>query len=352
MATLRRKSSNRIRTRCFIISDTHGMQLPVDIHTSVDVAIHCGDLTQHSKLDEFQAAIDLMEKISAPLKIVIAGNHDFSLDIPQSRNKGILFIDEGSHQFSLQNGALLSMYVSPYTPSTASSGEWGFQYSGIHSFEIDSGIDIVVTHGPPHGIMDMSPEKKRIGCPQLFAAVAKAQPRIHCFGHAHDGWGAKMVTWRSHISETPSHFTDIDNDKSYVIENMISIKGSKFESAEERKAREERIAGYRKLGYCEQNHSTDKLAQLGHGKTLFVNAAVQGNDSLNQLPWVVDIELPSYRLPRTLISKLFHHSAMSAVTKFCGSDINPALLTSVSGDSDKDVNKSLTDDVDEISTRR
>ncbi|KKP00954.1 hypothetical protein THAR02_06926 [Trichoderma harzianum] len=325
MATKERIPACRIRTRCLIISDTHGMQLPVDIHTPVDVAIHCGDLTQHSRLDEFQSAIELIEKLNAPLKIVIAGNHDFSLDIPvfkqkileanrlslepldnvtirkeygdygtarqmlqESRKKGIIFVDEGSHRFSLQNGALLSIYASPYTPSTASSSGWGFQYSGIHNFEIENGIDIVVTHGPPQGIMDLSAERKRIGCPQLFAAVAKAQPRIHCFGHAHDGWGAKMVAWRPQISDMPSHFTDIDNDKSYVIENMISLNGSKFESAEEMKAREDRMNGCNERGYCEQE-CTDYNTL---GMTLFVNAAVSGNNGSNQLPWVVDIELP------------------------------------------------------------
>ncbi|KAL6817649.1 Metallo-dependent phosphatase-like protein [Trichoderma camerunense] len=210
MATKERIPACRIRTRCLIISDTHGMQLPVDIQTPVDVAIHCGDLTQHSRLDEFQSAIELIEKLNAPLKIVIAGNHDFSLDIPifkqkileanrlslepldnvtirkeygdygtarqmlqESRKKGIIFVDEGSHRFSLQNGALLRIYASPYTPSTASSSGWGFQYSGIHNFEIENGIDIVVTHGPPQGIMDLSAERKRIGCPQLLRLSQK-----------------------------------------------------------------------------------------------------------------------------------------------------------------------------------
>lgn len=307
------------------------MQLPVEINTPVDVAIHCGDLTQHSKLNEFRSAVHLVEKINAPIKIVIAGNHDFSLDTPvfkqkiseanrlasepldndlvkrefgnygaareillQPRDKDIVFLDEGSHQFYLQNGALLNIYASPYTPSTISASEWGFQYSGVHDFNISSGIDIVVTHGPPHGIMDISTEKKRIGCPQLFAAVAKAQPRIHCFGHAHDGWGAKLVTWRSQISDTPSHFTDIDNDKSYVIKNVLSLKESKFESKEESKAREEKVSAHRLRGHCEAGHSGDNMAYLGNGQTLFVNAAVKGHNSLDQLPWVVDIELPAY----------------------------------------------------------
>ncbi|KAM0469854.1 hypothetical protein ACHAPX_010239 [Trichoderma viride] len=305
------------------------MQFPVGVSVHVDVAIHCGDLTQHSKLDEFRAGLSQMDTINAPLKLIIAGNHDFALDIPvfrqkiseasrlqalddalvkkeygdygaarelmnEAKDKGIIFLDEGSHRFCLQNGALFKVYASPYTLSTASSNEWGFQYSGNHSFSIDNEIDIAITHGPPHGMMDMSTERKRIGCPQLFAAVAKAQPRIHCFGHVHEGWGAKLVTWRSQISSTPSHFTDIDNDRSTNIETLSSINGSRFESPDHKETREKRVAEHDLRGYCQVSSSTDNELSLENGKTLFVNASIKGHGNLVQLPWVVDIQLPAY----------------------------------------------------------
>jgi predicted phosphodiesterase len=71
-----------IKTRFLTISDTHGMKLPADMkpQESADVALHCGDLTDHSKLDEFRETIQVRKDIDAPLKLVIAGNHDFSLD--------------------------------------------------------------------------------------------------------------------------------------------------------------------------------------------------------------------------------------------------------------------------------
>ncbi|KAL7811925.1 Metallo-dependent phosphatase-like protein [Trichoderma gracile] len=330
MAPTQHVSSRGIRTKVLIISDTHGLQLPVEVKTPVDVAIHCGDLTQHSKLDEFRAAVQLIESINAPLKVVIAGNHDFSLDTPvfekkiaeainlasepisdalikreygdyetardlllQLRKKNIVFLDEGTHQFDLRNGARLRLYASPYTPASTSSSDWGFQYTGTHDFGITEAIDIAVTHGPPRGVLDISEDKKRIGCPQLFAAVAKAQPRIHCFGHAHDGWGAKLVAWRPAISDSPSHFTDIDNDRSHVIENLASVKGSKFELPEESRARQERIAAHKERGYCKISHFSDQSTSQQGGKTLFINAAVMGQEGLDRLPWVVDTELPA-----------------------------------------------------------
>jgi hypothetical protein len=50
-----------------------------------------------------------------------------------------------------------------------------------------------MTHSPPHGIFDYTGYKKRAGSPSLFAAFAKAKPRVHCFGHIHESWSAKLA---------------------------------------------------------------------------------------------------------------------------------------------------------------
>lgn len=76
--------NRRIKTRFLILSDTHGMDFspssqPVQ---HADVAIHCGDLTNGSSLSEFRTSINLLKNLNAPIKLVIAGNHDFTLDIP------------------------------------------------------------------------------------------------------------------------------------------------------------------------------------------------------------------------------------------------------------------------------
>ena len=128
--------SNLVKTRFLILSDTHGREFRPEETPSqhVDVVVHCGDLTEGSKLDELQASIRLLKNIDAPLKLVIAGNHDFTLDIPIFKQKvkdipppldfelvkdtygdygearqiladaestGIIFLDEGSYEFTL-----------------------------------------------------------------------------------------------------------------------------------------------------------------------------------------------------------------------------------------------------------
>ncbi|KAK1999410.1 calcineurin-like phosphoesterase [Colletotrichum falcatum] len=317
----------QVRTKILILSDTHGMDIPAEINLRepVDVVIHCGDLTETSSLVEYKNTLQLLRKINAPLKLFIAGNHDLSLDPPALRRKvkeaerlsnesfessinkeldeiqslieeakaeKTLYLEEGSHQFVLDNGALMKIYASPFTPSTEG---WAFEYS-THDFNIDSGIDIVITHGPPRGVMDIS-GGKRIGCPQLFRAVAHSQPKIHCFGHVHQGWGAKLIAWKEHLSKTPNHLEDIVNSKSVVLENI----GNRHEPEEVAEARKARLTQYKAQGHCRTSHCADDVDPL-KDRTLFINAANKGGDELDQVPWLVEIDLPAAQWPNAVSS--------------------------------------------------
>ncbi|KAI4852922.1 hypothetical protein E4T44_01170 [Aureobasidium sp. EXF-8845] len=275
-------------TRILVISDTHGAN-PIDAELEpVDLVIHCGDLTQESKLDEYKQVISLLKSLDAPLKLVIAGNHDFTLDTPvykqklteaglepphedevvmgefgetralleSERDAGILFLDEGTHEILLAN---------------------------------DQGVDIVITHGPPEGILDRPANKERAGCPDLFAAIANARPFMHCFGHIHESWGAKKVTWRgTEASETPSHFTDIDNDNSELIESLATLRSGRFDSSEETTVKQQKSLELGKKGY---SYTAPKL--VNGLQTLFVNAAIEGGfEETQRLPWLVEVDLP------------------------------------------------------------
>lgn len=321
-------SQDRLKTKFLIVSDTHSQEFPADLKPlePVDVAIHCGDLTNGSKLEEFRTTLRLIKDLNAPLKLVIAGNHDFTMDTPifegkikeagltleddavkreygvvgeakelfyDAKDDGIVFLDEGTHRFMLANGASMAVYASPYTPSSA---DWGFVYprNQDHRWEIDPETDIVITHGPPHGILDLNDRGQRSGSTCLFAAVARAKPLLHCFGHIHDGWGARLVSWRDPISEKPSHFTDIDNDKSVVLEKLGNLHPRKFDTPERASEKREKLRNYQLQRYCGTSHCHDDTYPLQHGtQTLFVNAAIPGHedDSFN-LPWLVAIELP------------------------------------------------------------
>ena len=321
------KTSASVKTRFIILSDTHGMEFGPENKPSqhVDVAIHCGDLTEESKLDEYRASLRLLKDIDASLKLVIAGNHDFTMDIPAFRKKiadarpsldpdlvrkvygdygearqmfedaraaGIIFLDEGNHHFVLENGAILNVYATPWTPSL---GDWGFQYhpTNGHNFDISQGTDLVISHGPPKGIMDYTESKQRAGCPELFGAIARARPRLHCFGHIHEGWGAKLVTWRDQLTETPSHFTDIDNERSVVVEKLSGLRRSRFDTLETQRQKLMKAEECRRDRCRTTTHCAGDANPLEFGKqTLFVNAAIEGTEEHPvQMPWLVELDL-------------------------------------------------------------
>jgi len=324
---------NDIKTRFIILSDTHGAEFGSDWRKpgiAADVAIHCGDLTEESKLGEFEATIRVLKDIDAPLKLCIAGNHDLTLDIAaferkvaelkriqpedglqslidreygtqgkarkiieEARDAGIVYLEEGVYEFSLENGAQLVVYACPFT---LGDGGWAFEYSASdgYNFAIPNGVHVIVTHGPPRGLMDYTTTRSRIGCPDLFAAVARARPRLHCFGHVHSGWGAKKVTWRE-LSDRPSHFTDIDNEKSTAVKSLLSFKRGKYDTDEIWAEKEADLQSCLAHRYCRTSHCGHDEDPLVAGKqTLFVNAAIEdamGNPT--QFPWIVELDLPS-----------------------------------------------------------
>lgn len=318
--------TNNIKTRILILSDTHGHAIPAREMPlqEVDVAIHCGDLTDGSKMDEYRGAIAMLKEVRAPLKLVIPGNHDFSMDelalrakiqdagleaeadlvareygppielFESARAAGIVLLEEGTHEFELQNGAKLTVYASPYTPSL---GAWGFQYHPDvgHTFDIKQGTDIVLTHGPPKGIMDFIYGKERAGCHHLFKAIAAAKPKIHCFGHIHEGWGARLVKWKASGTPNPTHLTAIDNQDSVSIQKLADLREMVNEDSERQTRRRECLQQQYQLKCAATSHCADDEHPLEPGKhTLFVNASIESSEAFLQRPWLVDIELPAY----------------------------------------------------------
>jgi Icc-related predicted phosphoesterase len=55
--------------------------------------------------------------------------------------------------------------------------------------KVPAGVDVLITHGPPHKVRDQSFHGEHVGCTQLAEAVFKRiKPAVHCFGHVHSGY--------------------------------------------------------------------------------------------------------------------------------------------------------------------
>ncbi|KLU89540.1 hypothetical protein MAPG_08511 [Magnaporthiopsis poae ATCC 64411] len=321
-----------IKTRFLIISDTHGLEFPEESRPTerVDVVLHCGDLTEGSSVDEYHTTLRLLQKIDAPLKLVIAGNHDVTLDERAVRRlvqetfppldldlavkessevraimtgedatkHSIHFLEEGTHKFTLANGAALTVYASPYTPAFG-NGAYQFEPDDGHDFTIPPDVDVAMTHGPPRGILDRVPGSGSVGCKLLFEAIERSRPRLHCFGHIHVGWGAKLVAWRGDAATgdgepARTHFSAIDNDNSVAVASLASVQPGKFDTPDTVAEKEELRAAWEAQKRCGGSFCTgDPHPVTKARQTVFVNAAIGGPHDDKQLPWVVDIDLPA-----------------------------------------------------------
>ncbi|KAJ1387204.1 Metallo-dependent phosphatase-like protein, partial [Ochromonadaceae sp. CCMP2298] len=86
----------------------------------------------------------------------------------------------------------LKVWGSPWQPEFC---DWAFNLPpGPRLKEkwamIESDTDILITHGPPRGILDANSQRYHCGCADLLKAVRdRVKPRLHIFGHIHESYG-------------------------------------------------------------------------------------------------------------------------------------------------------------------
>jgi Icc-related predicted phosphoesterase len=60
---------------------------------------------------------------------------------------------------------------------------------------VPSDADIIITHGPPFGLLDLTEEYPGpSGDRELRDAILRVKPVLHVFGHAHGGYGVLRTT--------------------------------------------------------------------------------------------------------------------------------------------------------------
>lgn len=85
----------------------------------------------------------------------------------------------------------LKIFGSPYTPSFGHGWAYNIPRNKLDVYwkDIPTGVDILVTHGPPKGILDLTENSDgtlfQCGCKSLLNRVKEVKPRFHVFGHIH-----------------------------------------------------------------------------------------------------------------------------------------------------------------------
>lgn len=181
--------------RLVLLSDTHERDIPIP---DGDVLIHAGDLTMRGTYRTIAQAGAWLRSLPHKHKIVVAGNHDWLFET--NRQKALRALGSGFIYLENEGATVegLRIWGSPVTPTFYN---WAFNvYRGpdIKKYwdAIPQNLDILVTHGPPRGILDQAfPERvsENLGCDDLLKAVQNKKPRIHVFGHIHGSRGVSIA---------------------------------------------------------------------------------------------------------------------------------------------------------------
>ena len=184
--------------RIFHLSDTHGLHNDL-ILPEADILIHSGDFTNHrdkfQNAGEFYLFIDWVEEVSKKFRhnVYIPGNHDTFVESSEKKTKQA-FLDAGAALLINESIEIegIKIWGSPLTPTF---NDWAYNRDrgkiGKTWAKIPDNTQILVTHGPCKGILDLSEnpwrELEQTGCSALASRIEDLKDlKFHLFGHIHD----------------------------------------------------------------------------------------------------------------------------------------------------------------------
>lgn len=178
------------------IGDTHTYHDLLKIPNGIDMVIHSGDCSNprdpYNNESEVREFINWFKSLPIKYKIYVAGNHDTSIEKKLVTKKDF----EDYNIIYLENEYVeiegLKIFGSPHTPQF---GNWAFMKSRekLERFwrnAIHEQADIVITHGPPKGVLDKSYHKsgrmEACGDRSLLNRMFELKPKLCLFGHIHN----------------------------------------------------------------------------------------------------------------------------------------------------------------------
>lgn len=179
--------------RVVAISDVHGKWNSISI-PSCDILISCGDYSFRGEPKAVIAFHEWLDKQPAKHIISVQGNHEVAVEknfshfktLAQNACPRVHFIDEGLVE--VEGLKIWCSAVTPWFHDWAWNAERGPEIRE-HWDLIPQDTDILVTHGPPHGILDRTARGHFAGCEELTSRIKEIGIKHHFFGHIHEGYG-------------------------------------------------------------------------------------------------------------------------------------------------------------------
>lgn len=182
--------------KCVAVSDFHLRDI---VTPPADLLIVAGDMTMvgdNAQLDWFEKWLSVQPQ---KYKIWIAGNHelgleqDFEAAVRIAERTGSIYLNDSGVEIEG-----VKIWGSPITPKFF---DWAFMRDPgeeilRHWKLIPENLDILITHGPPFGFLDMTARGVSAGCADLLRVLTESlatPPRFHIFGHIHEAYGRMQL---------------------------------------------------------------------------------------------------------------------------------------------------------------
>jgi len=185
-------------------SDTHTYQNKLTLPEG-DVLLCAGDITFTGHFPDLIKFNKWLGEQDYAYKIFIAGNHDKTFQSHASYaesliNNGIYLRDEMTEVEGIK------IWGAPWQPTFGHG--WAFNEDRCLIKAkwdlIPNETDILITHGPPLGHGDevkasySSNKGEKVGCYDLKEALKRVKPKVHVFGHIHEGYGITRLKHEEH----------------------------------------------------------------------------------------------------------------------------------------------------------
>mmetsp|Transcript_28606 Transcript_28606/g.69753 ORF Transcript_28606/g.69753 Transcript_28606/m.69753 type:complete len:283 (-) Transcript_28606:62-910(-) len=195
--------------RILHISDTHNLLTPevIEKMPAADILIHTGDFTEYGTSKECESFNKLLAgplKAKYPVRVVIAGNHDLwevGDDHKRLRSRLSAATHVLIHEQVEVNG--LKIYGCPWWhghhwdyKETRQGKSIKLRNTDPAGFgKIPYNLDVLLTHGPPRGVLDEADGVKGFhsGSVDLAKSILRTAPKLCLWGHVHEQRGTALV---------------------------------------------------------------------------------------------------------------------------------------------------------------
>jgi len=184
------------------ISDTHNKHKAIKL-LGGDILIHAGDVSGRGHSGEILPFLDWYADQDYSSLILVAGNHDWGFEkepdryAKECKDRGIILLNDSGVE--VDGIKIFGSPIQPWFFSWAFNRQRGPEIKR-HWDLIPEDTEILITHGPVHGILDYVPRGENVGCKDLLDRVLQTKVKLHVCGHIHYSRGHKYIDGRTFVN--------------------------------------------------------------------------------------------------------------------------------------------------------